>query len=110
MAGWNADTAAGPLGAGTVTLVEGSSFCVSFPNGDIHPEYPHGVFFQDTRIVSRWNLTVNGQSLEPLAAETKEPYRALLPAAYPARGYAPPRPSSNGWRSSIRNGLMNSLR
>ena len=24
MAGWNADTAAGPLGAGSVTLVEGS--------------------------------------------------------------------------------------
>ena len=40
MAGWNADTAAGPLGAGTVTLVEGSSFCISLPNGDIHPEHP----------------------------------------------------------------------
>jgi glycogen debranching enzyme len=78
MAGWNADTAAGPLGAGTVTLVEGSSFCISSPNGDIHPEYPHGVFFQDTRILSAWNLTINGQPLEPLAAETKEPYRALF--------------------------------
>ncbi|CCQ46134.1 amylo-alpha-1,6-glucosidase family protein [Pseudarthrobacter siccitolerans] len=78
MAGWNADTAAGPLGAGTVTLVEGSSFCISLPNGDIHPEHPHGVFFQDIRIVSGWNLTINGQPLEPLGAETKEPYRALF--------------------------------
>ncbi|MET3173784.1 UNVERIFIED_ORG: glycogen debranching enzyme [Arthrobacter sp. UYCu721] len=78
MAGWNADTAAGPLGAGTITLVEGSSFCISLPNGDIQPELPHGVFFQDTRILSRWSLTVNGQLLEPLAAETKEPYRALF--------------------------------
>ncbi|HEX7201991.1 MAG TPA: glycogen debranching N-terminal domain-containing protein, partial [Arthrobacter sp.] len=78
MAGWNADTAAGPVGAGTITLVEGTSFCISLPNGDIHPEYPHGVFFQDTRILSRWSLTVNGQALEPLAAETKEPYRALF--------------------------------
>ncbi|KIS25985.1 amylo-alpha-1,6-glucosidase [Arthrobacter sp. SPG23] len=78
MAGWNADTAAGPLGAGTITLVEGSSFCISLPNGDIQPELPHGVFFQDTRILSRWSLTVNGQVLEPLAAETKEPYRALF--------------------------------
>ena len=78
MAGWNADTAAGPLGAGAITLVEGSSFCISLPNGDIQPELPHGVFFQDTRILSRWSLTVNGQVLEPLAAETKEPYRALF--------------------------------
>ena len=78
MAGWNADTAAGPLGAGTVTLVEGTSFCISSPNGDIHPEYPHGVFFEDTRILSGWSLTINGQGLEPLAAEAKEPYRALF--------------------------------
>ncbi len=89
MAGWNADTAAGPLGAGTVTLVEGSSFCISLPNGDIHPEYPHGVFYQDTRILSRWNLTVNGQPLEPLGAETKEPYRALFVGRVPrSDGYA----------------------
>ncbi|MEV7136369.1 glycogen debranching N-terminal domain-containing protein [Arthrobacter sp. NPDC093128] len=78
MAGWNADTASGPLGAGAVTLVEGSSFCISLPNGDIHPEFPHGVFFQDTRILSGWVLTVNGKVLEPLAAEAKEPYRALF--------------------------------
>lgn len=78
MAGWNADTAAGPLGAGTITLVEGSSFCISLQNGDIQPDLPHGVFFQDTRILSRWSLTVNGRVLEPLTAETKEPYRALF--------------------------------
>jgi glycogen debranching enzyme len=78
MAGWNADTAAGPLGAGAVTLVEGSSFCISLPNGDIHADYPHGVFFHDTRILSRLGLTVGGQPLEPLAAEVKEPYRGLF--------------------------------
>jgi len=59
-------------------LVEGTSFCISSPNGDIHPEYPHGVFFEDTRILSGWSLTINGQGLEPLAAEAKEPYRALF--------------------------------
>lgn len=65
--------AAGPLGSGTVTLVEGFSFCISLPNGDIHPESPHGVFFEDTRILSRWNLTINGDALEALAAKSKEP-------------------------------------
>jgi glycogen debranching enzyme len=68
--------AAGPLGAGTITLVEGSSFCISLSNGDMHAEHPHGLFVQDTRILSGWSMTVNGQPLEPLAAETKEPYRA----------------------------------
>ncbi|ALV41373.1 amylo-alpha-1,6-glucosidase [Pseudarthrobacter sulfonivorans] len=89
MAGWNADTAAGPLGAGTVTLVEGSSFCISLPNGDIHPEHPHGVFFEDTRILSGWNLTVNDEPLESLAANMKEPYRALFVGRVPrSDGYA----------------------
>ncbi|WP_427005814.1 glycogen debranching N-terminal domain-containing protein [Pseudarthrobacter sp. H2] len=89
MAGWNADTAAGPLGSGAVTLVEGSSFCISLANGDIHPEHPHGLFVLDTRILSGWSLTVNGQPLEPLAAETKEPYRALFAGRVPrADGYA----------------------
>ncbi|ABK03344.1 Amylo-alpha-1,6-glucosidase [Arthrobacter sp. FB24] len=89
MAGWNSDTAAGPMGAGTVTLVEGSSFCISLPNGDIHPEHPHGLFVQDTRILSKWSLTINGQPLEPLAAETKEPYRALFAGRVPRTdGYA----------------------
>lgn len=87
MAGGNADTAAGPVLA-TVTLVEGSSFCISSTNGDIHPDYQQGVFHEDTRL-SRWNLTVNGQQLEPLAAQTKEPYRALFASRVPlGDGYA----------------------
>ncbi|TLM86267.1 amylo-alpha-1,6-glucosidase [Pseudarthrobacter sp. NamE2] len=89
MAGWNADTAAGPMGPGSVTLVQGSSFCISLQNGDIHSDLPHGLFVQDTRVLSGWSLTVNGQPLEPLAAETKEPYRELF-AGRPSRseGYA----------------------
>jgi hypothetical protein len=58
--------------------VEGSSFCISSANGDVHPERPHGVFVQDTRILSRWNLTVNVGPVEPLTARTKEPYRGLF--------------------------------
>ncbi|MGF4046141.1 glycogen debranching N-terminal domain-containing protein [Paenarthrobacter nitroguajacolicus] len=61
MAGWNADTAAGPLGTGVITLVEGSSFCISSANGDIHSEHPHGLFVHDTRVISGWSLTLNGQ-------------------------------------------------
>ena len=53
--------------AAGVTLVEGSSFCVCEPSGDLREGTPQGVFFQDTRILSRWSLTVNGQPLEPPA-------------------------------------------
>ena len=89
MAGWNADTAAGPLGAGSVTLVEGSSFCISAANGDIHADYPHGVFYEDTRILSGWRLTVDGEPVDTLAAKTREPYRGIFAAqARPADGHA----------------------
>ncbi|MCU1518646.1 MAG: amylo-alpha,6-glucosidase, partial [Pseudarthrobacter sp.] len=53
------------------------------------PESPHGVFVEVTRILSRWNLTVNGEPLEPLAAKTQEPYRALFVGRVPrSDGYA----------------------
>jgi len=78
MAGWNADTLAQPAGAGAVTIVEGSSFCVSSGNGDIFPDLPHGVFFRDTRLVSRWTLLVDGAPVEPLSSMTPRPYRAIM--------------------------------
>ncbi|WP_427173078.1 glycogen debranching N-terminal domain-containing protein [Arthrobacter sp. 92] len=78
MTGWNADTGAGPLGEGAVTVVDGSSFCISSANGDMHPERPHGVFFEDTRFISRWNLLVNDGPVEPLSSRVHEPFRALF--------------------------------
>lgn len=84
MSGWNADNTAGPLEAGSVTLVEGSSFCISSANGDIRPGNPHGVFDEDTRILSGWNLTVNGEPVEALTTKLKEPYRALFAGRVPS--------------------------
>ncbi len=80
MAGWNTDTLAQPAGAGAITIVEGSSFCVSAANGDIVPELPHGVFFRDTRLLSRWILLVDGSPIEPLSAMTPQPYRTVIVA------------------------------
>lgn len=89
MSGWNADNSAGALEAGSITLVEGSSFCISSANGDIRPGNPHGVFDEDTRILSGWTLTVNGQPVEPLTVKLKEPYRALFAGRVPnADGHA----------------------
>jgi hypothetical protein len=44
-----------------VTLVEGWSFCVCTPGGDLNAAGPHGVFFRDTRILSRWDLRVDAR-------------------------------------------------
>jgi glycogen debranching enzyme len=65
-------------GAGTVTLVEGSSFCISGRSGDISPGSPQGLFFRDTRFLSRLELRVNGQQPEPLAAELTDPFSATF--------------------------------
>ena len=63
---------------GAVTLVEGSSFCLCTRTGDLRAEEPLGVYFQDTRILSRWDLTVEGQQPAPLACLVPDPYRATF--------------------------------
>jgi len=78
MPGWNTATLARTAGIGAVTIVEGSAFCVSGPNGDIDPDRPHGVFFRDTRLVSEWRMFVNGSPVEALSAMTPQPYRAVF--------------------------------
>lgn len=76
MTGWNAENLAGSAGAGAVTLLAGTSFCVSAANGDMEQLRPHGMFFRDTRFVSHWMLAVNGHPIEALSTPVPEPYRA----------------------------------
>ncbi|MGH3277320.1 MAG: glycogen debranching N-terminal domain-containing protein, partial [Streptosporangiaceae bacterium] len=56
---WASGEAPQGLGAcGPATLIEGSSFCISEPGGDIVPGHAQGLFVRDTRVLSRWELTV----------------------------------------------------
>jgi glycogen debranching enzyme len=57
-----------------VTLVEGSSFCVSDHAGTIDPGGTHGLFVRDTRVLSRWQLYVDGLPVEPLTVISEEPF------------------------------------
>jgi glycogen debranching enzyme len=77
---WNFSGESAPLGqpGGTVTLVEGSAFCISGRSGDISPGSPQGVFFRDTRFLSRFELRVNGQQPEPLASSPTDPFTAVF--------------------------------
>jgi glycogen debranching enzyme len=58
-----------------VVLVEGSSFCISDASGDIARDGVHGLFVQDSRVLSRWDLYVNDERIRPLAGVAQEPYQ-----------------------------------
>src|SRR5689334_10946207 len=76
MTGWNAENLAGSAGAGAVTLLAGTSFCVSAANGDMDQLRPHGMFFRDTRFVSNWALEVTGHPIEALGSPVPRPFPA----------------------------------
>jgi glycogen debranching enzyme len=63
---------------GDVTLVEGSTFCIGTPTGDLNPGSVHGLFFRDTRILSRWEVRVDGHPVQPLLVEQHDPFSALF--------------------------------
>ena len=63
---------------GTVTLVEGSAFAISSRSGDVERGSAQGLFFRDTRFLSRLELRVNGAAPEALAAETPDPFSAVF--------------------------------
>jgi glycogen debranching enzyme len=78
MTGWSYAGEPAALGSVGVTLVEGSSFCVCDQSGDVREGTPHGVFFRDTRIISRWQVTLDGEPVETLAVLSQEPWRATF--------------------------------
>jgi len=70
-----------------VTLVEGSTFCISERWGDIRPGYEQGLFVRDTRVLSRWELTVDGAAPLPLTVQQAQPYSAMFLCRVPPPGH-----------------------
>ena len=60
--------------AGLVTLVEGATFCLSDLRGDVTPGLAHGLFFRDTRLLSGWQLLVDGVPPDVLSTMSREPF------------------------------------
>jgi glycogen debranching enzyme len=85
---------AGPVtqlhgGPGVVTLVDESTFAISGSAGDMTEGAAQGLFFRDTRILSRFEVLINGSGTEPLAAVTDEPFSAtFVSRCMPASGRA----------------------
>jgi glycogen debranching enzyme len=60
-----------------LTILEGSTFCVSDERGDIS-EPTMGLFADDTRFLSRWVLTINGARPLMLSSRKVEYYSAAF--------------------------------
>ena len=70
---------------GTITLIEGSTFCLSSTTGDVLPDRPQGLFVSDTRVVSAWRVQVDGMAAEPLTTLEGDRYRATFVGRIPPR-------------------------
>jgi glycogen debranching enzyme len=75
---WASGGESAPVGHDVITLVEGSSFCVSGANGSMLAGAAHGVFYMDTRVIGTWGLTLDGEEVEPLAATIRQPHHATF--------------------------------
>jgi glycogen debranching enzyme len=78
---WASGTGPPAIGeGGTVTVLEGSTFCISGSVGDIHRDRPHGLFLADTRMLSCLRLEVDGELVENLSTvvDAAEPFRATF--------------------------------
>jgi glycogen debranching enzyme len=63
-----------------ITLVDESTFAISNRTGDIIPGSAQGLFVRDKRVISRFELMIDGVALEPLAAINSDPYSATFVA------------------------------
>jgi glycogen debranching enzyme len=56
---------------GLVKILDGNTFVVSDERGDIEasPTDPAGLFSYDTRFLSKWVLTINGERMQPLSVD-----------------------------------------
>lgn len=62
---------------GGQVLVEGATFVVSGPGGDI--EGPgQGLFVRDARVISRWCLRIDGKPVSPLGGFREEPFAGVF--------------------------------
>ncbi len=75
---WQPDGQPPATAGGALTVVAGSSFCVSAADGTLDPGAATGYFVQDTRILSRWRVDLVSDQLEPVTAQVVRPHEILL--------------------------------
>jgi glycogen debranching enzyme len=61
-----------------VTLVDGATFCISTSTGNVVSGSAMGLFVHDARVLSSWELAINGSPLEPLAVDSSDAISATF--------------------------------
>lgn len=76
------DTSTGPgIGnVGSITLIDGDTFVISSDNGDIRGDQTEGLFLRDTRVLSSWQVEVDGYPLDPVSSVERSPFAASIVA------------------------------
>jgi glycogen debranching enzyme len=71
----------------SISILDGSTFVVSDTHGDIEagPDQVQGLFYRDTRFLSRWVLTVDGRRPDVLSVENGKYFEAQF-FLYPPTG------------------------
>ena len=74
----------------TVSVLDGSTFVVSDRCGNIdaRPDLVHGLFFQDTRFLSRWCLVIDGYDLDMLSTDDFDYFAAQFFLFRPSGSFA----------------------
>jgi len=78
------------LGPHPVSVVEGRTFMFSDPVGDVPPGTIGGLVNTDTRLLSRWVITINGDRFLDLRSGTVTHYSAEFFLTNPAQADLPP--------------------
>jgi glycogen debranching enzyme len=72
------------LGAGAIAVLEGRAFCYSDSRGDVPPGSIGGFVVADTRFLSTWVLTIDGEPLPILRSDAVDYYSAVFVLTNPA--------------------------
>jgi glycogen debranching enzyme len=94
---------------GTVTLVEGVTFCICDSGGDIGPGAERGLFFRDTRFLSRFEMEVDGQRVDPLTVACPTRYTGIFIGRRPPRSGAADSTLLVVRRRYVGNGMMEEI-
>jgi glycogen debranching enzyme len=58
--------------------MEGTTFCISDRRGDLPGGRSSGLFVRDTRMLSRWELSISGRAPAPLSVSFEAPFAAVF--------------------------------
>jgi glycogen debranching enzyme len=91
-----------------LTILEGSTFCISDECGDI-ADPVMGLFAHDTRFLSRWMLTINGAHPLPLSSDRVEYFSAAFYLRNPVVAGLGPDEISIGRDRFVGDGMQESI-